>query len=193
MKNESAKSGFCLGVFLEEAIPARATKKSRTDAHRPDHLYTYFKNKQEISVIPSSKSPRHSNGSSSPSSPILPPTAGGQDIPHWPFRRLQVRPGAQALLRHPRVPLGYAPQPFQPRAIGPQTSHQAPRTIARILGDGIKAGSIRKVNVKGSMRPFYAIIESAIVKLVVMKRESIPETLEAWMPWPSPCGRERVI
>jgi AcrR family transcriptional regulator len=51
--------------------------------------------------------------------------------------------------------------------------------VSRLLMDGIKAGEIRDVDVKGVTESFYSLIEGAIVKLVIMDAKDVSDTTNA--------------
>ncbi len=51
--------------------------------------------------------------------------------------------------------------------------------ISRILVEGVQKGEFKQIDIRGINEAFYALIEAAIVKLTVMRRDSVPEILEA--------------
>jgi AcrR family transcriptional regulator len=51
--------------------------------------------------------------------------------------------------------------------------------ITRILMDGVQSGEFKKIDIRGTNELYYALIEGTIVKLTVMRRNDVPEILEA--------------
>jgi AcrR family transcriptional regulator len=51
--------------------------------------------------------------------------------------------------------------------------------ITRILMDGVSSGEFKKIDIRGTNELYYALIETTIVKLTVMRRNEVPEILEA--------------
>ncbi len=51
--------------------------------------------------------------------------------------------------------------------------------ITRILMEGMASGEFKKIDIRGTNELYYALIEGTIVKLTVMRRNEVPEILEA--------------
>jgi AcrR family transcriptional regulator len=51
--------------------------------------------------------------------------------------------------------------------------------ITRILMEGVASGEFKKIDIRGTNELYYALIEGTIVKLTVMRRNEVPEILEA--------------
>lgn len=51
--------------------------------------------------------------------------------------------------------------------------------ISRLIMDGIKAGQIRRTDVRGLTEAIFSLIEGSIVKLVIMDQSDLADTLEA--------------
>jgi AcrR family transcriptional regulator len=51
--------------------------------------------------------------------------------------------------------------------------------ITRVLMDGIESGEFKKLDIRGMNEAYYALIEASIVKLTIMRRDAVPEIIEA--------------
>jgi AcrR family transcriptional regulator len=51
--------------------------------------------------------------------------------------------------------------------------------VTGILMDGMKSGEFRKINARGINEAYYSIIEATVVRLVIMKQESVDDSIEA--------------
>lgn len=169
-----------LDVFLEEGYSGASYQKiaDRCGIARTI-LYTYFKNKQEIfrytvkqvtEALEKEFEPIVNDAAIDPANKI---SLIGRSVVSKCVQERKLFSVIMEYLLDSRRSRSSPEQLVRRRVI------KLRMAIARILVEGIKAGKIRKVNVRGIDEAFYAIIESAIVKLVVMKRETIPEVLEA--------------